>query len=48
MRILWWLFLPSVYLLFCIWVSKFLKWASAIDGWDDEELTSEGVPEDTQ
>lgn len=44
MRIIWWLFLPCAYLLFCFGLMWVLKLASA----HDETFDSESTPEDLQ
>lgn len=44
MRIIWWIFLPCAYLLFCIAVMRFLKWANE----DDTTLVGGSTPEDLQ
>jgi hypothetical protein len=43
MRILWWLFLPCAYFLFCVVLMKILWWASDHDetldgGWRHEDV----------
>lgn len=43
MRILWWLFLPSLYLLFMALMMRFLEWASELEDFDGESTR-----EDTQ
>lgn len=51
MRIIWWLFLPSIYLLLCVFMMRLLRWAGthenfeSIESRDEYEWTELHTPE---